>query len=266
MHADIQLHQRAASASGLTPGQAFAAVTGIIVALLGVFASTTASMVGTWTRSETFTHGFLVIPAALWFVWMRRDDLARIPVQPSPWALVPLTAAGLLWLLGDLSSSLAPSQLAMIAMVPCVVAALFGWRWVRTLLFPLVGRKTGMVVDVPREDADKFLTGLEAKGLVEVNQQKSFRTQGLDGAESLRQRVDERRNAVKRNDGAGMRIEGNDQADGFMLAGVGAGLFQSGRDASQMAKITGKFEPRMAASDRQARHALWNAAVSKGPW
>ena len=137
MHADIQLHQRAASASGLTPGQAFAAVTGIIVALLGVFASTTASMVGTWTRSETFTHGFLVIPAALWFVWMRRDDLARIPVQPSPWALVPLTAAGLLWLLGDLSSSLAPSQLAMIAMVPCVVAALFGWRWVRTLLFPL---------------------------------------------------------------------------------------------------------------------------------
>lgn len=137
MHADIHLHQRAAPASVLTPVQAFGAVTAVIVVLLAVFAPTTASMVEIWYRSETFTHGFLVIPAVLWFVWMRRNALAAIPVRPSPSALLPLTAAGLLWLLGELSSSLAPSQLAVVAMVPCVVAALFGWRWVRALLFPL---------------------------------------------------------------------------------------------------------------------------------
>ena len=137
MHADIQLHQRAAPPSTLTPVQAFGAVAGVIIALLAVFTPTTASMVEIYVRSETFTHGFLVLPAVLWFVWMRRADLARIPIRPSPWALVPLTAAGLLWLLGQLSSSLAPSQLAVIAMVPCVVAALFGWRWVRALRFPL---------------------------------------------------------------------------------------------------------------------------------
>jgi exosortase A len=137
MHADLQLHQRAAPASVLTPVQAFVAVALVIVALLVVFATTTASMVQIWYRSETFTHGFLVIPAVLWFVWTRREDLAAIPVRPMPWALVPLTAAGMLWLLGQLSSSLAPSQLAVVAMVPCVVAAVFGWRWVRALAFPL---------------------------------------------------------------------------------------------------------------------------------
>lgn len=137
MHADIQLHQRATSARALTPLQAFGAVTAVIVVLLAVFAPTTASMVQTWYRSETFTHGFLVIPAVLWFVWMRREALARLPVRPMPWALLPLTAAGALWLLGQLSSALAPSQLAVVAMVPCVVAALLGWRWVRALAFPL---------------------------------------------------------------------------------------------------------------------------------
>jgi exosortase A len=137
MHADLQLHQRAGAAAGLTPNQAFAAVAAVLVALLAAFAATTAGMVRIWYRSETFTHGFLVIPAVLWFVWNRRAELARQPVQPSAWALLPLGAAGALWLLGELSSSLAPSQLALIAMVPATLAALVGWRWVRTLAFPL---------------------------------------------------------------------------------------------------------------------------------
>jgi exosortase A len=137
MHADLRLHERAVAIGTLTPLQAFGAVAGVIVALLAVFAPTTASMVEIWRRSETFTHGFLVVPVVLAFVWLRRDDLAGIPARPSLAALPLLLAAGLLWLLGELSSSLAPSQLAVIAMVPATVAALFGWRWVRAIAFPL---------------------------------------------------------------------------------------------------------------------------------
>lgn len=137
MHADLHLHQRAGAAAGLAPNQAFAAVAAVIAALLAAFAPTTASMVQIWYRSETFAHGFLVIPAVLWLVWSRRADLARTPLRPSAWALVPLAAAGALWLLGELSSSLAPAHLGLVAMVPTAIAALFGWRWVRALAFPL---------------------------------------------------------------------------------------------------------------------------------
>jgi exosortase A len=112
-------------------------VAATLALVLAVFWSTTASMVDIWWRVETFTHGFLVIPAVLGFVWMRRAELAAIPVRPFPWALIPLAGAGLLWLLGELSSSLAPAQLAMVAMVPGAIAAVFGWRWVRALAFPL---------------------------------------------------------------------------------------------------------------------------------
>jgi exosortase A len=137
MHADLRLHASAAGATVLTPVQTFAAVTAVIFALLALFAPTTASMVEIWHRSDTFAHGFLVLPAVLWFVWNRRGALARLPVRPSAWALLPLGAAGLLWLLGGLSSSLAAAQLGLIAMVPCALAALFGRDWVRALAFPL---------------------------------------------------------------------------------------------------------------------------------
>jgi exosortase A len=137
MHADLRLHEQAMTARSLTPMQAFAAVAGVLVAVLAAFAPTTLSMVEIWRRTETFTHGFLVIPVVLGFVWLRRADLARIPVRPARSALPLLLAAGLLWLLGKLSSSLAPSQLAVVAMVPATVAALFGWGWVRALAFPL---------------------------------------------------------------------------------------------------------------------------------
>ena len=137
MHADFQLHNRAAT-TGLTPEQAFGAVAAVVLVLFVVFAPTTAGMVETWYRSETFTHGFLVVPAVLWFVWARRAELARESrCGPRPGRCCRWPPPARLWLLGELSSSLAPSQLALVAMVPCVVAALFGWRWVRALAFPL---------------------------------------------------------------------------------------------------------------------------------
>ena len=137
MHADLQVHQRVADLGRLTPVQAFAAVAAVLAALLGVFAPTTLSMVEIWRRSETFTHGFLVIPAVLGFVWMRREALARLPIVPALSGLALVAAAGVLWLAGALSDSLAPAQFGVIAMVPGALAALFGWAWVRALAFPL---------------------------------------------------------------------------------------------------------------------------------
>ncbi len=137
MHADLQLHDRVLRHAALSPAAAFAAVTTILVAVFALHAPTTASMIDIWRRSETFTHGFLVVPAVLAFVWLRRAELARTPIRPSRTALLAVAAAGALWLIGELSSSLAPAQFGMVAMVPAAVAAIFGWAWVRALAFPL---------------------------------------------------------------------------------------------------------------------------------
>ena len=51
------------------------------VALLLVFYQTTWSIVSIWLRSETFTHGFLILPIALWLVWDKRQQGTPVPVR-----------------------------------------------------------------------------------------------------------------------------------------------------------------------------------------
>ena len=76
---------------------ALAATAALALALLAAYYPTVASMVSIWWRSETFTHGFLILPITLFLVWRKRHELARIPVRPAPWTgAAALLAAGFL--------------------------------------------------------------------------------------------------------------------------------------------------------------------------
>jgi glycerol kinase len=48
-----------------------------------------------------------------------------------------------------------------------------------------------------------------------------------------------------------------------MLAGVGAGLFASGRDAAKMVKIERTFEVTMEETERRHRRVAWQDAVRR---
>ena len=47
------------------------------IGIVAVHWNTAASIVAIWMRSETFAHGFLVVPLALWLVYRQRETLAR---------------------------------------------------------------------------------------------------------------------------------------------------------------------------------------------
>ncbi|MBS1188660.1 MAG: xrtA [Rhodocyclaceae bacterium] len=113
----------------------------LIAVVLGwvsfLYSATLWSMVSTWERSETFAHGFLVLPISLWLVWRQRDSLAGFAPHPAPSAAWLLLAIGIVWLLGNLAAANAVSQLAYVAMLVLCVAALLGWPLVKKLAFPL---------------------------------------------------------------------------------------------------------------------------------
>ena len=98
---------------------------------------TGAAMVDVWARSDTFAHGFLVAPISAWLVWRARASLVEVMPQPSWWVLVPLTAAGAGWLLGELGTVNALSQFAFVAMLVLAVPAVIGVRAARRIAFPL---------------------------------------------------------------------------------------------------------------------------------
>lgn len=114
-------------------------VLGLIwLGLLLVYRDTAVGMVGIWARSDTFAHGFLVLPISAWLVWRGRDRLAVLQPAPSlPW-LLPLLAAAFLWLLGELVTVNAAMHFALVAMLVLAVPLSLGWPATRALLFPLL--------------------------------------------------------------------------------------------------------------------------------
>jgi exosortase A len=120
-------------------GWARAAALAVIASLvaLALFWPTAWSMVETWSRSETFTHGFLVVPISLWLIWHRRQHLAAVVPAFSWLGFVALLAAGLAWLAGYLADALVVAQFGLVGMLVGAVWAILGNQAARELVFAL---------------------------------------------------------------------------------------------------------------------------------
>ena len=113
----------------------------VLLILLSVFVWTFAqswlAIANIWQRSETYAHGFLVVPASLWLIWSQKGLLKNIRPMPSYWALLILSGAGSLWLVAVLSKVLVVEQFALVLMSIAVVWAVLGNQFVYNALFPL---------------------------------------------------------------------------------------------------------------------------------
>lgn len=99
--------------------------------------NTAAGMAEIWWRSETFAHGMLVGPIALFMLYERRAEILCISPHPVPAALGALALLVFGWLLADIASVNVVSQLGFVAMLPVLVWALCGGSVVRAAAFPL---------------------------------------------------------------------------------------------------------------------------------
>ncbi|MEQ9462270.1 MAG: exosortase A [Haliea sp.] len=105
--------------------------------VLGIFHQTVQDMVRVWTVSETFAHGFLIVPISLWLVWRRRQELATAVARPQPWALGLTAGGGLAWLLGYMVDVNVVQQLALVGILITGMWALIGTSLARQVMFPL---------------------------------------------------------------------------------------------------------------------------------
>ena len=109
----------------------------VLAFILVVYRDTVIAMVTIWSRSETFTHAFVVPPIVAWLVWRQRHELALLAPKPAFWVLLPISGAVLSWLLGDLGAVNSITQLALVAILVLAVPALLGLPVARAIAFPL---------------------------------------------------------------------------------------------------------------------------------
>ncbi|MES1930694.1 eight transmembrane protein EpsH, putative exosortase [Salinisphaera dokdonensis CL-ES53] len=114
---------------------AMAACTAIV--FVGFFLPTFSSLASAWASSGTYEYGFLVGPICLFLVWMRRDRLAGASAQPRLSGLWGVAFLCLLWLAGALASVNLAQHIAVLALLPALVYALYGGEVLRVLRFPL---------------------------------------------------------------------------------------------------------------------------------
>ncbi|QIB64723.1 exosortase A [Kineobactrum salinum] len=107
------------------------------VAVIALYHETAASMLRTWQVSETFAHGFLIVPLSLWLVWRLRRQLPVASARPQPWALVFTFGGNLAWLLAYLVDVLVLQQLALVGIIITGIWAILGTALTLRLAFPL---------------------------------------------------------------------------------------------------------------------------------
>lgn len=109
-----------------------------LLLLIAMFWRTGASLVETWYASDTYGHGFLILPVCGYLLWRRRHVMARETPAPCLWAIAAMGVGALAWRLGDAAAALVVQQFALVAMLQTLFVAVLGPRIVRKIAFPLL--------------------------------------------------------------------------------------------------------------------------------
>jgi len=97
-----------------------------------------AKLVHDWINDGNYSHGFLIVPLSLYFVWERRARLRSTPREPSAFGLVVVIGSLAVLLAGLMGAELFLTRTSIIGVVGGTVLFLFGWRTLRLLTLPIL--------------------------------------------------------------------------------------------------------------------------------
>ncbi|NJN85213.1 MAG: exosortase/archaeosortase family protein [Leptolyngbyaceae cyanobacterium SL_7_1] len=93
-------------------------------------------LVGNWIENEDYSHGFLIVPLSLYFLWERREKLAELPAEGSWWGLLPLLLASVTLFIGRLGVEYMNQRLSFVLLVNGLVLLLLGRQIYKAMAFP----------------------------------------------------------------------------------------------------------------------------------
>ena len=96
-----------------------------------------AGLFSQWSADDNYSHGFFVLPLAVYFAWERRRALVEAPIRPSALGLCVIAASLLVYLAGVLGAELFLTRVSLIGVIAGAVVYLLGWQHLRLLTFPI---------------------------------------------------------------------------------------------------------------------------------
>jgi exosortase len=96
-----------------------------------------AKLVHDWWIDENYSHGFLIVPLALYFAWERRDRFNAAARQPSILGLVLVIGSLGALVAGVLGAEVFTSEISLLGVLAGVLWYLFGFARLQIMIFPL---------------------------------------------------------------------------------------------------------------------------------
>lgn len=96
-----------------------------------------AKLVEAWSTDDNYSHGFFIVPLALYFAWERRHRFRSVPANPSMFGLVVVLGSMLVLAAGLVGAELFTTRISLLGTLAGIVLFLFGWGRLRVLAFPL---------------------------------------------------------------------------------------------------------------------------------
>ena len=109
----------------------------LLLAWFFVYQNAVIGMEAIWSRSDTFAHGYFILPISLWLLWRDKDYLLK--AQPEfTWFAMPFLAGSLLvWLIAYAADINVLGQLSAICSLICLIWLLLGNQLTWRYKFPL---------------------------------------------------------------------------------------------------------------------------------
>ena len=110
----------------------------LAAAITLMYAGVGVSLVAQWSADDNYSHGFFVVPLALYFAWERREAFASAPARPGLGGLVIIAGSLLVWAAGTLGAELFLTRVSMVGVIGGAIWFVWGPRHARIMAFPVL--------------------------------------------------------------------------------------------------------------------------------
>jgi exosortase len=95
-------------------------------------------LINDWIVDENYSHGFFILPLALYFVWKKREQFTAIREKPSSMGLVLIIISITVLLAGILGSELFLTRVSILGTIAGTIIFVYGWRHLKVLILPIL--------------------------------------------------------------------------------------------------------------------------------
>jgi exosortase D (VPLPA-CTERM-specific) len=96
-----------------------------------------ADLIHDWSINDNYSHGFLIVPIALYLAWERRGKFASAEARPSSLGLIVLIGSLIMLAVGILGVEFYVTRLSMLGVIAGSILFLWGWAHLRIMIFPI---------------------------------------------------------------------------------------------------------------------------------